>query len=193
MILGVTGGIGSGKSTACKVFNILGVPVFMTDIEARLLMDSSPEIKEKLNSITGLDLYKTGILDRELLAGIIFANKNLLEKVNHLVHPLVFEHFKHWVDQQKSLYVIMESAILFESGASKIVNKIASVIAPIDERIERVTLRNKMTNKQVRDRIKNQMSDEERIKLSDYVIYNSDKDFIIPAIIKIHNEILKSI
>lgn len=193
MILGVTGGIGSGKTTACKVFNILGIPSFMTDVAARILMDSDEDIKETLNSITGIDLYKTGTLNREVLANMIFVNKTLLEKVNHIVHPLVFRNFKAWAALQKAPYVIMESAILFESGAKSIVDKSLSVIAPVEERIQRVSQRNRFSIKQIQDRIANQITDEERIKLSDYVIYNSEKDMIIPAIIEIHNDILRSI
>lgn len=193
MIVGVTGGIGSGKTTACKVFNILGIPVFMTDAAARILMDTDEDIKETLNSIAGIDLYKTGALNREVLANLIFVNKSLLEKVNHIVHPLVFRNFKTWVGLQKTPYVIMESAILFESGAKNIVDKTVSVIAPVEERIQRVSQRNRFSIKQIQDRIASQITDEERIKLSDYVIYNSEADMIIPAIIEIHNDILRSI
>jgi dephospho-CoA kinase len=193
MIIGVTGGIGSGKTTVCKVFNVLGIPVFFTDIEARNLMDSDLGIRGKLNSIIGKDLYQTGILDREALANIIFTNKSLLEKVNQLIHPLVFECFNKWLNIQDSQYSIMESAILFESGASRLVNKIVSVIAPLEERIERVSLRNNLTRKQIIERIDNQITDETRIRLSDYIIYNSDKDMIIQSVIDIHNDILESI
>lgn len=193
MIVGVTGGIGSGKTTACKVFNILGIPVFLTDVAARILMDSDEDIKETLNSITGIDLYKTGTLNREVLANLIFVNRTLLEKVNNIVHPHVFRNFKAWARLQKASYVIMESAILFESGAKDIVDISISVIAPVEERIQRVSQRNRFTIKQIQDRIASQITDEERIKLSDYVIYNSEKDMIIPAIIEIHNKISGSI
>jgi dephospho-CoA kinase len=165
----------------------------LTDVAARILIDNDEDVKENLNSITGIDLYKTGTLNREVLANIIFVNKALLEKVNHIVHPLVFRSFKVWAGLQKAQYVIMESAILFESGAKEIVDKTVSVIAPVEERIQRVSRRNRFSIKQIQDRIASQITDEERIKMSDYVIYNSEKDMIIPAVIEIHNIILRSI
>jgi dephospho-CoA kinase len=193
MTLGITGGIGSGKTTVCNVFTVLGIPVFLTDIEARLLMDTDPEIKEKLNSLLGKNMYLSGNLDRKALADIVFTNKCILEKVNNLVHPKVFSSFNKWKTLQDSSYVIMESAILFESGASELVDKIASVIAPIEERIERVSQRNRLTVSQIKERIDNQITDETRIVLSDYIIHNSDRDMIIPSIIKIHEDILRSL
>lgn len=193
MKLGVTGGIGSGKTTVCKVFKALGIPVFSTDPEAREIMNSDPEIRGKINYLTGKDLYSGGSLDRQELASLIFNDSSLLEKVNSIVHPAVSANFMKWVKLQTAPYVIMEAAILFESGASKFMDKIASVVAPEEERINRVIMRNNLTRQQVIDRIRNQKTDEERIRLSDYVIYNSENDMILPAIMKIHEEILSLI
>jgi len=191
--LGVTGGIGSGKTSVCKVFTVLGIPVFSADRIAREIMDSDENIKEKINSIAGADLYSNGCLDRMALASLIFNNNRLLEKVNSLIHPLVFDHFISWEKTQIAPYVIMEAAILFESGASKLVDKIATIVAPEEERVNRVTMRNKLSRQQVHDRMKNQMDDASRIKLSDYVIHNSENDMIIPVILGIHEDILKSL
>ena len=191
--LGITGGIGSGKTSVCRVFNILGVPVFSADQEAREIMETEVSLIRRINSIAGRDLYAGGSLDRKALATLIFNNHALLEKVNALVHPVVIDHFLRWEKVQSSLYVIMEAAILFESGASKYVNKIASVIAPPEERVERVIQRSKLTKEQVLERMRNQMNDEERVKLSDYVISNSENDMIIPEILKIHEDILLTI
>jgi dephospho-CoA kinase len=124
------------------------------------------------------------------LADIIFNDNAILEKVNSLIHPLVIDRFRNWAYIQESQYVIMEAAILFESGAAEFVNRIATVVAPVDQRVERVIQRNKLSREQVMERIQNQMDDESRIKLSDYVIYNSENDMIIPAILKIHEDIL---
>jgi dephospho-CoA kinase len=190
MKLGVTGGIGSGKTSVCKVFNILGIPVFSSDQEAREIMDNDKGIIRRLNSITGRNLYSNGSLDRMKLAALIFNDNALLEKVNSLVHPVVFEHFWKWEMEQTAPYVIMDAAILFESGASKLVNRIATVVAPIEERVERVIHRSSLSREQVFERMRNQMDDDSRIKLSDYVIYNSEKDMIIPAILRIHEDIL---
>jgi len=193
MKLGITGGIGSGKTSVCKVFGVLGVPVFSADRTAREIIDGNENIKEAINSIAGKDLYIDGTLDRMALATIIFNNSKLLEKVNSLVHPVVFEHFVQWAKEQTAPYVIMEAAILFESGASKLVDKTAAIIAPVEERLNRVILRSKLSREQVLERMKNQMDDESRIKLSDYIIRNSENDMIIPAILKIHYDILANI
>jgi dephospho-CoA kinase len=189
----VTGGIGSGKTSVCKVFTVLGIPVFSADRIAREIMDGDEEIIRQINSIAGRDLYSNGCLDRMALASLIFNNNNLLEKVNSLVHPVVFEHFARWEMNQSAPYIIMEAAILFESGASKIVDKIATIVAPEEERLNRVTQRSKLSRHQVLERMKNQMNDMSRIKLSDYVIYNSENDMIIPAILEIHEDILKKL
>jgi dephospho-CoA kinase len=190
MKLGITGGIGSGKTSVCKVFNILGIPVFSADPEAQRIMNSDIDIKHKLNRIAGRDIYSEGYLDRMGLASLIFNNQELLKQVNSLVHPVVFENFIRWVDTQSTPYVIMEAAILFESGASSLVDRVATVIAPVEERIARVTKRNRLSREQVMERIRNQMTDEERIKLSDYVINNSENEMIIPVILSIHEDII---
>ena len=188
--LGVTGGIGSGKTSVCKVFDILNIPVFSADREAAEIMEHDEGIIRNINSIAGKDLYSAGSLDKAELARLIFNDKAQLEKVNLLVHPVVIDHFIKWVLDQPSPYVIMEAAILFESGASKFVDRIATVVAPVEQRIKRVVLRNKLSQEQVMERMRNQMDDEERIRQSDFIINNSENDMIIPSILKIHNEIL---
>ena len=124
------------------------------------------------------------------LAAIIFNDITLLEKVNALVHPIVINHFLKWEKEQSAQYVILEAAILFESGASKLVDRIASVVAPIEERISRVIQRNGLSREQVLERMMNQIDDDMKIKLSDYVIHNSENDMIIPEILKIHEDIM---
>ena len=188
--LGVTGGIGSGKTSVCRVFDALGVPVFSADREAREIMENDIAIISGINSIAGKDLYTNGSLNRMELAAIIFNDNVLLKKVNSLVHPVVFDHFGIWVLEQTAPYVIMEAAILFESGASKIVDKVATVVAPVEQKVERIIRRNELSREQVLERIRNQMDDEARIKLSDYIIYNSENDMIIPSILNIHDDIL---
>jgi dephospho-CoA kinase len=189
--LGVTGGIGSGKTTVCKVFAVLGIPVFSADIEAKRIQDSDRGLQAKINSLAGKDLFPEGKLDRAELARLIFSNKDLLEKVNSVVHPAVFKAFREWVKRQDSPYSIMEAAILFESGAFRIMDRIVTVVTPMEERIERLVRGNKLTREQVTERIINQIDDESRIKRSDYVIFNSENDMIIPAVLGIHEEMLK--
>lgn len=191
--LGITGGIGSGKTSVCRVFGVLGIPVFSADREARIIMESDENIIKEINTIAGRDIYVNGKLDRMALASIIFNNKLFLEKVDSLVHPAVFESFKKWVPLQTGKYVIMEAAIMFESGASKLVDRIAAIAAPVEERIERIIERSNLTHEQITQRLNNQMDDAERVRRSDYVINNSENDMIIPAVLRIHNEILKLI
>jgi len=191
--LGVTGGIGSGKTSVCRVFGVLGIPVFSADAEAKEVMDIDTGIILRINTIVGKNLYANGRLDRVELAKLIFNNNRLLEKVNSLVHPVVFSRFREWENKQTAPYVIMEAAILFESGSPEVVDRVITVVAPIEERVIRVIHRSNLTREQVMERMRNQMSDNERIKQSDYVIQNSENDLIIPAVLKIHEDILKYI
>jgi len=191
--LGVTGGIGSGKTSVCNVFGVLGIPLFSADAEAKKIMEVDAGIMLKLNTIAQKNLYASGTLDRAALAKLIFNNRTILEKVNSVVHPAVFSIFHEWVEKQEALYVIMETAILFESGGSKMVDRIVTVTAPVEERIARVMSRSNITKEEVLKRINNQMSDSEKIKQSDYVIDNSENAMIIPAVLKIHSDILKLI
>jgi len=190
MKLGITGGIGSGKTSVCRVFGVLGIPVFSADPQAQIIMNTEPSIINGINEIAGKDLYPDGTLNKAELASMIFNNQGMLRKVNSLVHPVVFDNFLKWAEVQNTPYVIMEAAILFESGASVHVDRVATVIAPVEERISRVIKRNKLTREQVIERIRNQMDDSERIKLSDYVINNSENEMIIPVILGIHEDIL---
>ncbi|NSW95284.1 MAG: dephospho-CoA kinase [Bacteroidales bacterium] len=191
--IGVTGGFGSGKTSVCRVFSILGVPVFYADPEARAIMESDKSVIEKIKSAVKKDVYASGSLDRQMLADLIFKDESLLKKINSIVHPALYRHFLQWSEKQDAPYVIIEAAILIESGGRDYVDKIISVIAPLEERIARITLKNKLTREQVMERIRNQTDDDTRIKYSDYVIYNSDDDMIIPEILRIHEDILKSI
>lgn len=190
MKLGITGGIGSGKTSVCRVFSILGIPVFSADPEAQQIMNSDESVIRGINNIANRNLYPAGRLDRMQLAELIFKDPEVLRKVNSLVHPVVFEHFNRWAEAQHTPYVIMEAAILFESGASNLVDRVATVYAPVEERIARVTRRNKLTREQVMDRIRNQMDDKTRMKRSDYIINNSENEMIIPVILKIHEDLL---
>jgi len=190
MKLGITGGIGSGKTSVCRVFNILGIPVFSADPEAQRIMNSDKGVIDGINKIAGKNLYPDGTLDRMELASLIFNDPESLRKVNSLVHPVVFDNFIRWSEEQKTPYVIMEAAILFESGASNLVDRVATIYAPVEERIARVTRRNQLTREQVLERIKNQMDDRTRMKMSDYNINNSENEMIIPVILKIHEDLL---
>lgn len=189
--LGVTGGIGSGKTTVCRIFRVLGVPVFVADTVARDIMENEPEIRGSINQIAGKDLYATGTLDRKELARIIFNRPELLRNVNGAVHPAVLKRFEEWADNSTLPYVIMEAAILFEAGADALVDRVVTISAPVEERISRVMGRNDLTREEVIRRINNQLEDEEREEQSYYVINNSDNEMIIPEILKIHEDMIR--
>lgn len=189
--VGVTGGIGSGKTTVCRVFRILGIPVFSADDEARVIMDSDEDIRRQVNQLAGSDMYKDGILDRVEMARLIFHNREMLLSINKIIHPVITGHFMNWEKKQDAPYVIFEAAILFETGTSKLLDKVITVIAPVEDRIERVVKRNSLTREQVIERINNQSDDQMKVSLSDYVISNRENDMVIPAILRIHEELLK--
>jgi dephospho-CoA kinase len=190
--VGVTGGIGSGKTTVCKIFSLLGVPVFSADETARIIMDSDTEVEKKINEVAGRNMYSGAGLDRNGLAALIFNNRDLLVKINNIVHPLVREKFESWAAGVDSEYAIYEAAILFESGAYSMLDRIITVIAPVEERIQRVIQRNNLSREQVLERIRNQSDDKFKISRSDYVIDNSENEMIIPAILKIHDDLRNS-
>ena len=189
--LGVTGGIGSGKTTVCRIFRVLGVPVFVADVAARQLMNSDPDIRMAINAIAGKDIFAGGDLDRRELARLIFNEPELLQKVNSAVHPAVLRQFESWASAVDAPYVIMEAAILFEAKADQLVDRVVSVSAPVEERISRVMGRSEMSREQVLQRINNQLEDDEREDQSYYVINNADNEMIIPEILKIHDDMLR--
>ena len=189
--LGVTGGIGSGKTTVCRIFRVLGVPVFVADKVARQLMNSDPDIRDSINSITGEDMYASGELDRKHLARIIFNKPEILQRVNATVHPAVLRMFDEWGSQSEEPYVIMEAAILFEAKADMLVDRVVTVSAPVEERIARVMGRNDLSREEVIGRINNQLEDDEREDQSYYVINNADNEMIIPEILKVHGDMLR--
>lgn len=188
--IGITGGIGSGKSTVCRVFIALGIPVFEADLIAKELMNTNQEIHEKLVNLFGASVYQSDhTVDRKYLAGIVFNNPSLLAQLNEIVHPVVRETFFNWCEKQHSTYIIHEAAILFESGFYKMMDKTIAVVTSENERIQRVIKRDGLTLELVKVRIKNQWTDDERIKLADFVIGNNDNELIIPQIIEIDKKI----
>lgn len=173
MVLGITGGIGSGKSTVSELFRLLGVPVYIADVESKRLVASSPIIREKLIKLFGKELYKENVLNKALLASHIFNDKNKLDLVNSIIHPEVEKDFGEWVARNEQCAVVaQEAAILFESGFDRLMDKIVTVYTPMEDRIKRVMKRDGIASQLVLERIKNQMPDEEKVKLSDYVVVN---------------------
>ena len=190
--VGITGGIGSGKTTVCKVFQILGAPIYFADIRAKVILDTNEEVKLKIINCFGNELLSdSGFVDRIKLAAFVFNSKEKLEKLNAILHPLVQIDFENWLKQHATYnYILKEAAILFESGSFKNLDSIITVIAPLDLRISRVMFRDDISKSQIESRIDKQISDEEKIKRSQFVIYNNEEDFLIPQILKIHKQLL---
>lgn len=186
--IGITGGIGSGKSIVCEAFKRLGVPVYYADDEAKIIVNSDKNIKEKLIKNYGLKIYKKdGEINKTKLSSIIFQDKNALKKVNSIVHPVVKQHFTEWLkNKEKYKYIIKEAALLFESNSYKDLDIIVTIYAPENIRIKRVMMRDKADEATIKKRMQSQYSDEEKIKKSDYVIYNDQNQLILPQILKLH-------
>ena len=183
--IGITGGIGSGKTTVCEIFKLLGIPVFHADAEARILQNHDLQVKKSLKELLGEKIYsQKGELDRTSLARIIFNDPILLERVNSIIHPAVRQQFMLWSNiHTKEPYLLYEAAILLESGHSSDFDK--NILVNSDEkiRIERVVKRDHTTEALVKQRIKNQMPDIQKIKLVDYTIENNNTTLLIPRVI----------
>ena len=173
-IIGLTGGIGSGKTTIAKMFNTLGVPVYFADIEAKKIMHRSTEVRNKLIDEFGGDTYLNGVLNREYIANIIFNDKDQLSTINNIVHPVVEKDFKLWISKQEAPFVMQENALIFENKKQNSFDAVITVIAPIDDRIQRVMTRDDLLREQVLFRMRNQLEDEFKIKKSKFVIHNVD-------------------
>jgi len=188
--IGLTGGIGSGKSVVADFFSLLGVPVYTSDAEAKKLMQTDITIRESLIEVFGDLVYsESGELNRAELANIIFNDDEALKKVNAIVHPQVRLHYQAWLKEQGQVpYVIQESAILFDTGLYKNFDRIITVTADPETRIQRVMLRDKCTRQSVLERMSKQVSEQTKIDLSDFVIYNNS-ELIIPQIISIHEQL----
>jgi dephospho-CoA kinase len=190
-IVGLTGGIGSGKTTVAKMFAEIGIPVYIADVEAKLLMNRSKVIKRKLIKLFGDKVYSNNVLNKRFIADKIFNNKALLAEMNAIVHPKVASHFKRWLLKQKGFYCIKEAAILFESGSNKSLDEVIYVSAPESLRIKRVCLRDGVEADQVKSRIKNQWNEEKKLKLSDHVVINDDIKMVIPQVLKLNQRFLQ--
>lgn len=192
-IIGLTGGIGSGKTTVAKMFQDLGVPVYIADEEAKKLNDTSKTIIKGLKKLLGGTIYSAdGKLNRKKMASMIFNDAELLAKVNNLIHPEVAKHFEKWTALQTVPYVLKEAAILFESGSHKNCDKVILVTAPEEIRIKRVMNRDKVSREEVLSRMKNQWSEEEKRKLSDFIIENTDIAHTYSQVETLHMNLLKN-
>lgn len=188
-IVGLTGGIGSGKTTVANMFNALGIPIYIADEEAKKLMTSSKIIKRKLIELFGTKAFINGKLNKSFISDTIFRDKLFLTKMNAIIHPVVANHFKKWVLKQHAPYVIKEAAILFENDGYKQCDLIIIVTAPKELKIKRLLSREHMTVEKIEAIMNNQWSDAEKVKRSQYVIVNSELENTRQQVAKIHQQI----
>lgn len=190
--VGITGGIGAGKTLVCRVFAILGVPIYDADTRAKWLMNSDEELVAAIKNLFGEQSYQEGKLNRAHLSKAAFRQPELLEKLNGLVHPKVGEDYKEWVKaNENARYSLKEAALLFESGSYKALDKVIQVSAPEELRMRRVLKRDPhRTEEDIRKIMDQQWSEQEKIDLSDFVIENDGTELVIPQVLRIHSTLL---
>jgi dephospho-CoA kinase len=190
IIIGLTGGIGSGKSTVAKIFAQFGIPVLDADATAKAIMNEDSSVKTKLIELFGTEAYKESQLNRPYIAQLVFEDAFKLQQLNAIIHPITIQYAKDWALKQSAPYVIKEAALFFESGSAEGVDKIIGVTAPKHIRIQRVMQRDQISREEVIKRMEHQLEDSLKMKLSDWVIQNDDMHLLIPQVLAIHNEIL---
>lgn len=191
-VAGLTGGIGSGKTTVAGFFKDFNVPVFIADEAGKLLMNTSAEVRAQIISLLGKEAYSQEGLNRKFIASEVFKSKDKLQKLNEIVHPAVARHFEKWKQQQDSPYVIYEAAILLEKGGYKKCDWVILVTAPMDQRFSRLLERDQSTVEEIKDRMKHQWSDDRKRAMADFEIKNEKLDFTKDQVRKIHEFLLKA-
>lgn len=188
--IGITGGIGSGKSTVAKVFEVLGIPVYYADDAARRLMNEDELLRQQIIQHFGAAAYKNNQLDRAYIAGQVFNDKEKLELMNSLVHPATIRDAENWMIRQTTPYAIKEAALIFESGSQDQLDYIIGVSAPAPLRILRAMKRDGSSRDQVLARMSKQIQDTIKMRLCDFVIYNDEQQAVIPQVTKLHDQLL---
>ncbi|WP_462254532.1 dephospho-CoA kinase [Ferruginibacter sp.] len=187
--IGLTGGIGSGKSTVAKVFEVLGIPVYYADDAAKQLMNAEGPLKQQIQKIFGATSYKNGQLDRKYVADIVFKKPEKLQLLNSLVHPATINDGQNWMKRQRSSYAIKEAALIFESGAQQQLDYVIGVYAPTSLRIQRTIQRDGVTEEEVMARINKQLDETSKMQLCDFVIINDEEQLLIPQVVELHKKI----
>ncbi len=191
--IGLTGGIGSGKSTVAQLFKVMGIPVFDADSTAKNIMNEDEALKKKIIETFGEESYVNNTLNRKYIAGIVFNNPLKLEQLNALVHPATIDASENWMKKQNTVYAIKEAALLFEAGSASNLDYVIGVFAPQALRIKRVMERDNISREEVLERIGRQIDDRIKMRLCDFIIANDEQQLIIPQVLKIHEELLKKI
>jgi dephospho-CoA kinase len=188
---GITGGIGSGKSTVCQVFETLGIPVFYADAAAKYLMEKNEKLQQQIIELFGAEAYQNGHLNRSHISKIVFSDKEKLARLNSITHPAVIQYGEEWMKKQTTPYALKEAAIFFESGSNKKMDVMIGISAPLHLRIQRSMQRDHISEEAVLERISKQMNEEEKMQLCDYVIINDDKTSVIEQVLHIHQKLLQ--
>ena len=191
--IGLTGGIGSGKSTVAKVFEVLGIPVYYADDAAKNLMNKDEALKQNIKKLFGEVVYKEGQLEKKYLADIVFNNPEKLQLLNALVHPATLQDAEKWMQQQTSAYAIKEAALIFESGAQEQLDYVIGVYAPAPLRIQRTMQRDSITREEVIARMDKQLDETIKMRLCNFVINNDEQELLIPQVIALHNKLSATI
>ena len=189
--VGLTGGIGSGKTTVAKIFEVLGIPVYYADDATKQIMNSDLQLRAALIKNFGERTYQGGQLDRAWLASVVFADKQKLDLLNSLTHPATIRDANRWIHEQTSPYIIKEAALLFESGANKYLDVVIGVFAPMDLRIRRSMQRDNTTREEVVQRLSRQMDEDAKMKLCDYIVVNDEQQLLLPQVLKLHHQFLE--
>lgn len=192
-VIGLTGGIGSGKTTVMQLFQKLGVPVYIADVEAKKLMQNLVILKYELVANFGELAFKNGELNTSYLAEIVFSDPKKLKTINQIVHPKVRAHFEQFKAAQKNNYIIFENAILFENGFDNLCDYIITITAPLEERIKRIEKRDNLSRDQIMNRVHNQWTDDLKTVKSDFVIENTNLENTQKKVLEIHQQLLKFI
>ncbi|WP_339868054.1 dephospho-CoA kinase [uncultured Algoriphagus sp.] len=192
LLVGITGGIGSGKSTVAKIFSILQIPIYSADDRAKWLMSNDSDLKNQLTEAFGAESYNSeGELDRAYLAHTVFSNPEKVKLINSLVHPAVAKDFKEWASQQSTAYVVKEAALIYETGGDKALDYVINVSSPLKVRISRTLMRDShRSEEQVNQIVNQQLPDEQKNELADFVIKNTDNKMLIPQVLKIHQQLI---
>jgi len=188
--IGITGGIGSGKTTIAKIFEVLGAPVYYADDAARKLMNEDEGLKQELVRHFGEKTYAGGKLNREYLASIVFSDKKKLALLNSLVHPATIRNSIAWMKKQTAPYALREAALIFESGVQDQLDFVIGVSAPIELRIQRAMERDNITEEQVQERMARQINENIKMKLCDVIVYNDCRQMVIPQVLKLHEKFI---
>lgn len=190
--VGLTGGIGSGKTTVSKIFKVLGIAVFDADAEAKNIVTNNTCVRQQIIDAFGINSYQNNIFNRKYIANIVFNNATALQQLNNITHPATIQAFDNWALQQNGNYIIKEAALLFEANTYKDLDFIIGVFAPAETRIKNVMQRDSLTEQEVLKRMKNQMPDEEKLKLCNAIIYNNKQQSLIEQVLQIHNKLLQT-